>query len=53
MKTGWNRICFADGSVIEGPLVVVLDCAGIMLYWYPLLEEEAMVEWRGGTFWVK
>lgn len=53
MKTGWNRIVFPDGTVVEGPVVVVLDDAGVLLSWHVMAGEEAMVEWRGGTFWVK
>ena len=53
MKTGWNRIVFPDGSVVEGPVVVVLDDAGVMLSWHVLAGEEARVEWRGGTCLVK
>lgn len=53
MKTGWNRIRFADGKVYEGPVVVVTDNYGVMLSWHFLHGEEAMVEWRGGTCSVK
>ncbi len=53
MKTGWNRIFFPDGSVVEGPIVVVTDDEGVMLSWHVMLGEEAMVEWRGGAYWVK
>lgn len=53
MKTGWNRISLADGKVHEGPVVVVTDDDGTMLSWHFMAVEEAMVVWRGGTYFAK
>jgi hypothetical protein len=37
-----------DGTLIEGPLVVVYE-DGLMVRYYPLVSEEAEVIWQGGV----
>lgn len=49
-KYGYHRIMLQTGLVIEGPVVVSLDADNTVLEWHPLLAEEPMVEWVGGTY---
>lgn len=47
-KVAYHRLCLEDGTIVEGPLVVVYR-EGVMQSFYPLEQEEAGVTWRGGV----
>ena len=47
-KIAYHRLCMEDGTMVEGPVVVVYR-AGVMQQYYPLEQEEAGVIWRGGV----
>lgn len=47
-KIAYHRLCLKDGTIMEGPLVVVYR-GGVMQHYYPLEQEEAGVIWRGGV----
>ena len=50
MKRAYHDILLPDGTLQQGPVVVETDETGCLLGWYPLQQEEAFVEWVGGTF---
>ncbi len=50
MKRAYHDILLPDGTLRKGPVVVETDEADRLLCWYPLLREEAFVEWTGGTY---
>lgn len=47
-KIAFHRLRLEDGTLIEGPLVVVYE-GGLMVRYYPLVREEAGVIWQGGV----
>jgi hypothetical protein len=47
-KIAFHRLRLEDGTLIEGPLVVVYR-DGVMERYYPLVCEEAGVIWQGGV----
>ena len=47
-KVAYHRLLLEDGTMVEGPLVVVYR-GGFMQTFYPLEREEADVIWRGGV----
>jgi hypothetical protein len=47
-KIAFHRLRMEDGTLIEGPLVVVYE-DGLMVRYYPLVSEEAEVIWQGGV----
>lgn len=47
-KVAYHRLLLEDGTMVNGPLVVVYR-RGVMLTFYPLEREEAGVIWRGGV----
>lgn len=49
MKRAYHDILLPDGTLQQGPVVVETDETGCLLSWYPLQQEEAFVEWIGGT----
>lgn len=53
MKRAYHDILLPDGTIQQGPVIVETDEAGQLLSWYPLRQEEAFVEWIGGTYEAK
>lgn len=49
MRRAYHRLILPDGTVVQGPAVVVTDSDGHPVEWHPLLAEEAATEWVGGT----
>jgi hypothetical protein len=47
-KVAYHRLLLEDGTMVNGPLVVVYH-GGVMHTFYPLDREEASVIWRGGV----
>lgn len=47
-KVAYHRLLLDDGTMVDGPLVVVYR-RGVMQTFYPLEREEAGVIWRGGV----
>lgn len=47
-KIAFHRLRLEDGTMIEGPLVVVYENDRMVEY-YPLVREEAGVIWQGGV----
>ena len=47
-KIAYHRLLLDDGTMVDGPLVVVYR-RGVMQTFYPLEREEASVIWRGGV----
>lgn len=47
-KIAYHRLRLEDGTMVEGPLVVVYR-AGVMQQYYPLEQEEAGIIWCGGV----
>lgn len=47
-KIAFHRLRLEDGTMIEGPLVVVYENDWMVEY-YPLVHEEAGVIWQGGV----
>ena len=50
MKRAYHDILLPDGTLQQGPVVVETEETDCLLSWYPLQQEEAFVEWVGGTF---
>jgi len=53
IKQGYHILKTAEGSVVDGPLVVELTEDGKVLSYRPLIQEEEATEWIGGEFRVK
>ena len=49
-KLGFHRLLLADGTLVNGPLVVQVDDEGSILSWHPMHGEEESTEWVGGTW---
>ena len=47
-KIAYHRLLLEDGTMVDGPLVVVYR-ESVMQSFYPLEREEAGVIWRGGV----
>lgn len=47
-KVAYHRLRLENGTMVEGPLVVVYH-EDVMQTFYPLEREEAGVIWRGGV----
>lgn len=50
MRQGFHRAVLADGTVVEGPLVVVTDSAGRLSAIEPFEGERPFTVWTGGTY---
>jgi len=50
VKRAYHSVLLADGTSVEGPVVVETDAEGKLIGWHKLEEEEASTEWLGGTY---
>ena len=49
----YHDLQLPDGTIIHGPVTVVVDADDNLVSWHPLNAEEPFTEWIGGCFIVQ